>query len=56
MRAIITLINGDRETFEKLTEIHYGYDRGYIAFENDTEQTGFTKNLNEIAEIEVFND
>jgi len=63
MRAIITYINGDKETLDELTEIHYNYEsslsKNYgiqIAFESDIQQSGCTKFIKDIKEIEVYNE
>jgi hypothetical protein len=62
MKAIITYINGDKEVLEELTEIHYNYDSPLartfgiqIAFESDILQTGCTKFMKDIKEIEIYN-
>jgi len=57
MRAEVTYKDGSKETFKKLTEVHYCFPSSIgkqIAFESDILQTGCTKFLNDIEEVKIF--
>jgi hypothetical protein len=55
MRAKITYKNGDKEVLKGLTEIHYGFNPGRIAFDDYIKQLGLTTDIKNIKEIEIFN-
>ena len=41
----IRFTDGKRETLENITEVHYAYRPGKVAFESDIDGTGYTYNL-----------
>ena len=50
--------NNREETFNNVTEIHYGFasvDDNQIAFESDIHRTGCVKQFNDIIEFEATN-
>ena len=62
MRFVLNgVFNGETQTLEHITEIHYGYKMGKmnttrIALESDIDGTGYTYNIVDIAEMEIEED
>lgn len=62
MKVHLALHSGEKGTARNVTGIHYGYESSYsgplqgprrIAFESSIHSTGFTHDIEEIAEFEV---
>lgn len=60
MKVIIHYKDGRIETHNKMTEVHYNYGnrthetKNKIAFESNKMCFGFTEDISNIAEIEVY--